>query len=414
MPQLYIGLASIVALFFPLALMVNRVAGAIQLLLIIIGLVTAFFCKTKNGEDHNFSTILKRFWPLHLAMAAPLIAVGFNVLLSGNLTFSFFEAPLKLALFPCIFWLMLKIPFKHRSLVYWGFLLASILAVGKMIVLTDNGAHRYTTDFIPIILFALWCLIITLFAFYGSYWTQNKKWIVWVISAIALIAGLYASYISHSRSVWITIPFITIILALFLNRFSLKQKLIIGLSTIILMGAFLQFGDIGKTRLQQAQADLIDYAQNEHSDTSLGIRLQLWKGAWVLFKENPLIGVGRGHFDTHLIGLADRGVISQGAAMFPHPHNDLLFMMAQLGLFGLMAGLALYFVPAWYFMRAFMSTDQPTRALAASGLSLCAALFIHGLADVALLWRETYPIYAISIAFFMTTIIQRRELLNKH
>jgi O-antigen ligase len=86
-------------------------------------------------------------------------------------------------------------------------------------------------------------------------------------------------------------------------------------------------------------------------------------------------------------------------------------MMSRLGLFGLFALLALYFVPAYYFLRDIRNDDHEVRYTAGMGVALCLGFIVLGLVDVIFLWWEIYPYYALSIAFFLTYIIKRKKIL---
>jgi O-antigen ligase len=408
----YLQIFSVVAvtLFYPLTFTVNRTAGIIHLLLALTALISIIMVG-RNSSGIKFMQLTKAYWPLHIAMAGPAIAVALHTVFTSNVHLRDFEYPLRLALFPLVFWAVYLIPLKYRDIVKWGFIAASLLAVIKMSILTGNGQHRYGTDFIPIIIFSLWTLITSLFALYAYFWTETKnKWTA-TLTGIALFSGFYTAYLSQARGVWVAIPVLIIITLIALSQFTSRKKTVGLLLAVVLACGTLQFGDIAKGRLADAESDIKTYFVDEKADTSIGVRFQLWRGSLVMFKEHPLFGVGITDFKQSLQELAKRNIVSEYSASHPHSHNEILFMMAQLGLFGLIAIISLYFVPGWYFIRLLRNTDTQTRMLAASGLSLCVGFLILGFTDVVFMWREAFPFYAISIAFFLTSIIRRRQFL---
>jgi O-antigen ligase len=110
--------------------------------------------------------------------------------------------------------------------------------------------------------------------------------------------------------------------------------------------------------------------------------------------------------------LAARKIISPIAAEQQHSHNEALFMMSRLGLFGLAALLAVYFVPAFYFWREMRNEDREIRGAAGMGLALCFGIMVPGLTDVVFLWWEVFPFYAIGSALFLAYIIRRKEFVT--
>jgi O-antigen ligase len=409
----YLQIFSVTAitLFYPLTLTVNRTAGIIQSLLVLIGLIAIFVARKNKEHDVKFMQLVKDYWPLHLTMAAPLIAVILNALFTGNVHGRDFEYPLRLALFPFIFWAVFIIPLDYRHAVQYGFIAASILAVTKMIILTDNGAVRYGTDFIPIIIFGLWALLTGLFSVYSLFWGTKQNRFILALILLALSSGIYTAYLSRARGVWLAIPILLLIMLATLKKVTVKQK-ILGLFILATVSSGLwHSSDMIQERFSAAASDLRNYATQQNADTSVGTRLQLWNGSFILFKEHPMFGVGVTGFKPAIKDLAERKIISEQSTVHPHSHNEILFMMAQLGIFGLIAVLALYIVPGWYFIMLVRNTDLQTRMLAGSGLSLCAGFMILGFTDVVFMWREAFPFYAISIALFLTSIIRRRQCL---
>ncbi len=256
-------------------------------------------------------------------------------------------------------------------------------------------------------------LLLGVFSTLSIAWNKSDNKAVIFFKIAALCAGLYAAYLSQSRGVWLTIPVFAVIAGLAAKNIRSSYKLSAITFFVILLGAVSYFGNIVKERVLVAESDISQYSVGANVDTSLGIRLQLWRGSWVLFKEHPIFGVGVENFPKALEDLSKRNIITPLSATFPHSHNEILFMMSRLGLFGLLAILALYFVPAYYFSRELRDNDSEIRYTAAMGLALCLGFIILGLVDVVFLWWEIYPYYVVSIAFFLTYIIKRKKILHQ-
>lgn len=402
--------ALLFAFFFAFALVIDRSAGVTYSLMVLTGMATAAL--GLRPEGWSFPSFLRKYWMVSLSMALPLVAVLINQLVTGHYASRAYDAQSRLALFLFMFWLMLFLPLEYLKQLQWSIVLGAMLTLIKMYVLSDGGNDRYGTDFIPIIICAHMGLLLGVFGMLSLGWTHSDSRLVTVIKLAGLCAGLYMAYLSGSRGVWMTIPVYAAISSMALKHIRRSYKLAALGVFVVIVAASLTFGHSIKERMIAAQVDLQQYSAGSDKDTSLGTRLQLWNGSWVLFKEHPLVGVGIDRYQKALEELADRKIITTQAATFPHSHNEMLFMMVRLGSAGALALLAIYLVPLWMFARQCRHADREIRSSAAMGLSLVAGFMVLGLVDVVFLWWECYPFYGIGIAYCLTCILKRQQQLQ--
>lgn len=400
--------------FYVLALILDRAAGVIYGILVLFGLMAIAFGWTVSGK--TFWQTTKHYWPLNLAMAAPLIAVLAHQISTGHFASRSTDSPSRLALYALIFWVVSLVPLKYLKHVQWAFVAGAFLSAIKMYVLTNGGTDRYGTDFIPIIIFAEMTLLLGVFSAFSIAWNGHDQKLAVLLKLIAAGAAIYAAYISQSRGPWLTILVFGAIAFAAAKNLRRIDKILISLVACALLiaalGSYFQPDSIVRQRITAAQDNVQEYIDGKNVDTSLGIRFQLWRGSWVLFKENPVFGVGVQNYPLALEDLARRKIISPAAATFPHSHNEILFMMAKLGLFGLIAILAIYFVPLYYFAVDLRNRDGEIRSVAAMGMALSLGIMTLGLTDVVFLWWEIFPFYSISIALFLAYITRRKLYLS--
>lgn len=402
----------LVTLFYAFALVIDRSAGVVYSLLLLLAFVGIVL--RAKPEQKSFFDLLKEYWPLMFAMATPLIAVVAHQLSTGHFAGRSYDAQSRLALFALIFWVMLFIPLQYMKKVQWGFIVGILLSAMKIYVLTEGGKTRYGTDFIPIIIFAELVLLMSVFAVFSIAWDRKYNRVLAALKVVVLLVGFYVAYLSQSRGVWATIPVFAVIAGVAVRNIPSVYKIGVAVLFAFCIGGVFQYGSILKERVTVAETDIKQYTTGTQLDTSLGIRFQLWRGSWILFKEHPVFGVGIENYPAALKDLAERKIISPFSASLPHSHNEILFMMSRLGIFGLLSILAVYFVPFYYFARDIRHQDSEVRCTAAMGLALSLGFFTLGLVDVVFLWWECYPYYAISAAFFLTYIIKRKNLLAQH
>ncbi|RXZ33834.1 O-antigen ligase family protein [Oxalobacteraceae bacterium CAVE-383] len=401
-------IAIALAAFYVLALVLDRAAGVIFALLALAGLAAIGLRAIASGK--SFGQMMKAYWPLHLAMAAPLIAVLCNQAASGRFAGRSIDLPLRLALFALVFWAIVQVPYRYLKHLQWAFAVGAFGAALKIHLLTGGGDHRYATDFIPIGIFAEMGLLLGIFsAFALVRWNApGRKWAI-LLGLTGACAGVYTAYLSGSRGTWVTIPFFALIACISARHLSHRHKSLIAALCIAALSASFFYGKIAEERVLEIRSDIQGYEQGTVLDSSIGTRFQLWKGSWILFKEHPVFGVGPENYRAALHELSTRNIITPDAAGFAHSHNEILFMMVKLGAFGLLAILAVYFVPMFYFGRDLRHDDREVRGAAAMGMALCAGIALLGLTDVAFLWWEIFPFYAIGVALFLACMIKRKE-----
>jgi O-antigen ligase len=401
---------AILFLFYALALVVDYSSIVLFCLLLLAGIVRLIVCK--RDSIAAFRQFVGRYWKISLAMAAPLLAVLVNLLAARHFDGNSIDFPSRLAVFILIFWAVQLVPYHWMRYIQWAFVIGTAAAVIKMCVLTHDGHVRYAgADFIPLNIFTEMMLLVGFFAASTVAWKNKAGLGGALLKVMALGSVLYATYISGTRGAWLTIPVLIVIACASFFAKGVRWKYVVaGAATFLICAALAwQAGSIVKERIAVAESDIQQYTQGSNLDTSLGIRLQLWKSSWIMFKTHPIFGVGVQGFTHALREMADQKIISQTAATFTHSHNDILFMMAKCGIFGLVAILGLYLVPAVLFARHLYSPDGEIRSCACMGLALSIGLMVLGLSDVAFTCWEIAPFYTITVAFLLAYIEKRQE-----
>lgn len=80
----------------------------------------------------------------------------------------------------------------------------------------------------------------------------------------------------------------------------------------------------------------------EKKETSVGLRLHYWYNSWRLIKQHPCFGVGTGDFASSYKKINQQYTPEIGATN--NPHNQYIFVTAQLGIVGLFALLGMFLV----------------------------------------------------------------------
>ncbi|WGE32247.1 O-antigen ligase family protein [Actinobacillus genomosp. 2] len=193
---------------------------------------------------------------------------------------------------------------------------------------------------------AVFCFC-TVFYFYA-----NKQYRLVFLGLIAGLLGIIASFLTTARGAWIGVPVVLMVI-FWLNRRNLSKWLVIGVLLITLSGGIFASKTIYQ-RYQSAQDDISAYLNHSNTSTSVGARFDMWKSAIIGIQEKPIFGWGLEGVKTMRNQHFQEGKISQYAASFGHSHNQYLHDTSTRGLLGLIALLAILFVPLiifWHNLR---------------------------------------------------------------
>ncbi|GMQ90566.1 MAG: hypothetical protein BMS9Abin10_0961 [Gammaproteobacteria bacterium] len=137
---------------------------------------------------------------------------------------------------------------------------------------------------------------------------------------------------------------------------------------------------------------------------SVSARLQMWRAAWLMFKDHPVWGVGRGNYEKAVVKYVERGLVHPDVAQNSHPHNAFLGTMASKGTVGLLAILALLLYPLAVFVRTFKRSPQT----AMLGITHISGFAIFSLFESAPFNKGNFiTIFLIFLATFFAWHVQR-------
>ncbi len=163
-----------------------------------------------------------------------------------------------------------------------------------------------------------------------------------------------------------------------------------------LLGGLAVAGALGLLALFRTQrfADLLNF----RAGTSF-VRLKLWRGAWNMALDHPLLGVGP---DNFLYAYRTRYVLPSAweELGLSHPHNIALDLWTRLGLLGLLAG-AWALIAGWLRGWQLFETGAPEVWPVALGLlAALAATVTHGLIDNSLFLLDLMGVFMMTLGIY--------------
>lgn len=214
---------------------------------------------------------------------------------------------------------------------------------------------------------------------------------------IAFSAGLTASILSGTRGGWVALVFSIIPLYSY-SRHTVGRKVLVVVvlgAALLIAAGFIPESGISQ-RLVAVSGDLHQYRVG-NPNTSVGVRLELWKASWKMFSEHPLLGVGSNNFIQGLNELIIRREINPVVGTFRHAHSEIFHALATNGMIGAIRLLLLYGAPLAFFLRSLQrkGCHQP---YALAGLLLVLSFIDFGLTQVLSSHHVGTAFYALAVS----------------
>jgi O-antigen ligase len=207
--------------------------------------------------------------------------------------------------------------------------------------------------------------------------------------ASALVAGATASLsgivLSFSRGAWLGTSAGLAIFVLLVPRGLRRSALVIGaiVLAVLAAGGWNELPAAVRERmtLLVSYGRPFDVRDVQLTDANWAIveRMAHWQAAWAMFLDHPLTGVGAGNFSVHFPDYSPHPLfrIARG-----HAHNYYLHILAELGIPGLLAYLAIFALALLLAVRVWRTRpNEFDRALAAGAFAVTTAVMVHNLVE---------------------------------
>ncbi|HEY5287002.1 MAG TPA: O-antigen ligase family protein [Solirubrobacteraceae bacterium] len=193
----------------------------------------------------------------------------------------------------------------------------------------------------------------------------SPRWrIPFAFAAAAAAAGVYASFSRGALIGLAIVPF-----------FFLRGWRLWILGPLVVLAVVLAAPGLVRER----------FATLTSSGGEISTRVDIWHTALNIWENHPVLGVGLGGFPQAYEQALVPGKMFLPATIFqppPHAHNIFLQLMAEQGILGLLAFVAILIAAVRCTARLRRSSDRSARLLGSGLLAALAAFLIHNLFDV--------------------------------
>lgn len=223
------------------------------------------------------------------------------------------------------------------------------------------------------------------------------------LKVLGFISGLMASFASGSRGGWLAIP---IIIAIYFHIKTHRVSLRIAMSLLVVLALSIALLYSSNNTIQhRANAlahDVVTFNQGDR-DTSTGLRWQLYSAAIEVFSHHPFVGVGPEGFALEMQPMLAAGKLTPLAAELGkgEVHNDFLSKAAGMGIFGILALLAIYLVPLKMFWHAANSNIPVAQRAGLLGVVFVVSFLVFGLTVEFLNLTLVTAFYSFTVAVLL-------------
>lgn len=161
----------------------------------------------------------------------------------------------------------------------------------------------------------------------------GRKW-VWLLA----IPFVMVVMLSGRRAAWVTLGLVSSIYLIWLIRHGdirMRHALVGVVAFVVAIGASIAISPGLKHRVETTM--LVFSGTMEAVNTAGAQRIEVWKGAWLLYKDFPVTGIGAHAYDPVVF---ERGYTS---VKFGHAHLYGLDVLLSTGIIGFVAFMAAFF-----------------------------------------------------------------------
>jgi O-antigen ligase len=144
-------------------------------------------------------------------------------------------------------------------------------------------------------------------------------------------------------------------------------------------------------------------------NNSIGQRLEMWRAAWLIFRDHPFMGAGTGSYMAEVKKISKDRRVFPAIVTYDHPHNDYLNSLSSQGLLGITAYLMALIYPLFLFVKALAHDDKFRRAAGYAGIIMVLGLLVFGMTETMFTHSIVMSWYVIFTAMLMAIIFRQQD-----
>jgi O-antigen ligase len=336
----------------------------------------------------------------------------FACLLLRDEKMSVLEKPLRMLLAASALALVVAVRAPRRAL-WWGASAGAVAAL-PFIAWQRFGLHvDRPGGLINSITFGDLALVLALLALAGAIDMRDRARDA-LLAGMAALAGLAASVLTGTRGGWTALVLMALVLARHVVAIDSRRVRALLAGGVALLAAVWFAPALGvQQRFAEGVSDARTWYAGGNVWTNVGTRLELWKGAAMLIREHPLLGMDFDACRARLAEYAHMGRLDPMVLQLPHLHNDGLQVLATGGVVGFLFWAATLAAPLLFFLRTLRDgTRAPQFAVALGGAMVVLGYVGFGLTEVIFWSMKGSLFYALMVFLLMGFCLNAKEKIG--
>jgi len=230
-----------------------------------------------------------------------------------------------------------------------------------------------------------------------------------IITFIAVFSGIVSITLSSSRGSWLSLLILSIVYVGLIYRPFLhknnRRKFFLTLIMSIIFGVIATQTNVSD-RISEAANDVQKWNSGNKSNTSNGLRLQMWEAGLSAAKEAPLFGYGYRNANKEASKYVSEN--KKTIRNKTHLHNEYITNLVSAGVIGLLMLLTLLFKPIIIFYQQLKNKDAYYYSI--MGILLCVAYVTFGFTHIAFGEEHMNAFYVFFMALLLPKVISLKRL----
>jgi O-antigen ligase len=295
-------------------------------------------------------------------------------------------------------YLMLRLYPKALHYLLAGLMLAAVFIAAQayhdIVMLKEARAEgEYSPNLIgPVAaLIAVWLL---------ASWRHWPR-LHWLIPLLVVMA-LWALAMSGSRGGYLGAIIMGVVWGLLYVH---GWRKVVPIIFILVMPIVLYYAsDHISKRVDQAVTQVDTYFERmekgEHYVTGTAVRFEMWRVAWMAFKDNPVLGVGRGNYTEAVKQYIGVDGVPKTVAQHGHAHNAYIDTLMSRGLVGFAVFMGMLFYPLSIFLR----TRQASPMTALLGILHITGFAVFSITDASTFIKGNFiTLFLLCMTIFLSS-----------
>jgi O-antigen ligase len=349
-----------------------------------------------------------------VAFTLPILSVALGQLLQGSWNVARFDAPSRYLMALIVFIAIARNRSAVPRVLEIAIPAATIITLMLIPYVPDrhwaNMEGRLSNHFIDALIFGQVALALGVMSLLLISSSEKRPWYIILLQLIGGVVGVYLSLRSGSRTGWLAIPFIIILLIVYYSPFSRWKTILLAvLMTSLAMTAFYLSSNTAKVRVGEAYSDLTQYRWNAmNPETSLGERIGWIRIGWYYFSMRPISGWGDEGMEKNINDEAISvfaSKVSREGLLVAGFHNDYVANTVRYGIGGLLATIAIFLIPFLFF--AHCLRYKSVQSIAMVGIAYVLIQSVSSLSYHVLDFKFMASFYALMIALLMGITVNK-------